>query len=45
MSSNIKKISSPSHPIEFEFGETPTEARITLANGEGEPLKKDFEVE
>ena len=44
MTSNIKKVSSPSHPIDFEFGETPAEARVVLGGGEGEPLKKDFEV-
>ena len=28
MSSMIKKVSSPSHKIEFEFGDTPQEAKV-----------------
>jgi poly [ADP-ribose] polymerase len=45
MSSNIKSISSPTHPIQFEFGDTPSKAAVSLAhNEEGVPLGKDFEL-
>ena len=46
MTSNIKSVSSPSHPIQFEFSdEGPQKATVTLAqNEEGAPLGKDFEL-
>lgn len=45
MTSNIKSISSPSHPINFEFGDSPKQATVTLIISEsGAPLLKDFVV-
>jgi hypothetical protein len=55
MTSNIKSISSPTHPIAFEFGDSPKQvafylamlilqAVVRLANEEGVPLGKDFEM-
>jgi hypothetical protein len=45
MSSNIKSVSSPSHPIKFEFGDSPAKAAVELAqNEDGVPLGKDFEI-
>ena len=46
MTSNIKSVSSPSHPIQFEFSDDgPQKAKVTLAqNEEGVPLGKDFEL-
>ncbi|ELR24559.1 von Willebrand factor type A domain containing protein [Acanthamoeba castellanii str. Neff] len=32
MTSNIKQLSSPSHPISFEFGDEPTQATVTLGD-------------
>ena len=32
MTSNIKQLSSPSHPIAFEFGDEPTQATVTLSS-------------
>lgn len=43
MTSNIKQISSPTHPISFEFGDTPKAAKVSLANPDvGVPLMQDF---
>ncbi len=44
MTSNIKSISSPTHPIQFEFGDSPAKAAVSLANEEGAPLGKDFDL-
>ena len=46
MTSKIKSISSPSHPIEFNSGDTPNSASVSLANQDdvGVPLLKDFEM-
>ncbi len=44
MSSGIKSVSSPSHPISFEFGRTPQQANIRLAKEDGTPLIHDFEL-
>lgn len=45
MTSNIKSISSPSHPINFEFGDSPKTATVQLIiNESGSPLLKDFTV-
>ena len=41
MTSNIRSLSSPSHPISFEFGEEPTQAQVLLG-AEGATLQKDF---
>jgi hypothetical protein len=41
MTSNIRSLSSPSHPISFEFGDEPTKALVKLG-AEGELLQKDF---
>lgn len=30
MTSNIRSVSSPSHPISFEFGDQPTKATVTI---------------
>ncbi len=30
MTSNIKSINSPTHPIQFEFGDSPQQANIKL---------------
>ena len=30
MTSNIKSVSSPSHPIDFEFGDSPKSANVKL---------------
>lgn len=43
MTSPIKSISSPTHPIEFEFGDTPNQAKITI-NDKYELMLKDFEL-
>lgn len=32
MTSNIRSLSSPSHPITFEFGEEPNQATVTLSS-------------
>lgn len=32
MTSNIKSLSSPSHPISFEFGEEPSQATVTMSD-------------
>eukprot|EP01090_Pellita_catalonica_P012425 TRINITY_DN2697_c0_g1_i1.p1 TRINITY_DN2697_c0_g1~~TRINITY_DN2697_c0_g1_i1.p1 ORF type:complete len:872 (-),score=214.61 TRINITY_DN2697_c0_g1_i1:89-2704(-) len=42
MSSNIRSLSSPSHPISFEFGEEPNQATVTLSNESGENGCKEF---
>ena len=45
MTSKIKGAASPTHPIEYEAGDTVNQARITLANGDvGVPLVKNFEL-
>ncbi len=44
MTSFIKSVSSPSHPISFEFGDDPNHAHVKLANEDGTPLVKDFEL-
>lgn len=44
MTSNIKSVASPSHPIQFEFGESPKSAKVSLSNPDGTPLVKDFEL-
>ncbi len=45
MTSNIKSVSSPTHPIQFEFSDTPQKASVSLAqNDDGTPLGKDFEL-
>jgi uncharacterized protein YegL len=44
MTSFIKSVSSPSHPISFEFGDDPQHAHVKLANEDGTPLVKDFEL-
>lgn len=40
MASNIKSISSSSHPISFEFGNSPKEAKVNLNSGSAP--HKDF---
>jgi hypothetical protein len=45
MSSNIKSVSSPTHPVQFEFGNTPNKAKVQLANSDGTPLVKDLELQ
>jgi hypothetical protein len=47
MTSKIKSVSSPSHPITFHAGESENTAGITLANQEniGVPLVKNFEMQ
>ncbi len=30
MTSNIKSVSSPTHPIDFEFGDSPKQANVKL---------------
>jgi hypothetical protein len=42
MTSNIKTISSPSHPIEIEFGKKSSQATITL--NQNKAIQKDFEI-
>eukprot|EP01114_Cavostelium_apophysatum_P024203 TRINITY_DN940_c0_g1_i3.p1 TRINITY_DN940_c0_g1~~TRINITY_DN940_c0_g1_i3.p1 ORF type:complete len:876 (-),score=276.34 TRINITY_DN940_c0_g1_i3:53-2680(-) len=42
MTSNIKSISSQTHPITFEFGDKPSHATVTLSNPT--PDDKDFEL-
>eukprot|EP01118_Nematostelium_gracile_P006839 TRINITY_DN2208_c0_g1_i1.p1 TRINITY_DN2208_c0_g1~~TRINITY_DN2208_c0_g1_i1.p1 ORF type:complete len:913 (-),score=285.21 TRINITY_DN2208_c0_g1_i1:11-2749(-) len=42
MTSNIKSISSPSHPIKFEFGDSLQQANVSLSNDDGTPLVNDF---
>eukprot|EP01119_Soliformovum_irregulare_P016300 TRINITY_DN4699_c0_g1_i2.p1 TRINITY_DN4699_c0_g1~~TRINITY_DN4699_c0_g1_i2.p1 ORF type:complete len:850 (+),score=284.73 TRINITY_DN4699_c0_g1_i2:75-2624(+) len=42
MTSNIKSISSPSHPISFEFGDSPQDATVIFSNPDGTPLIHDF---
>jgi hypothetical protein len=37
MTSNIKTVSSSSHPISFEFGEEPTQGVVTLQPSPGQP--------
>eukprot|EP00026_Physarum_polycephalum_P002556 Phypoly_transcript_02563.p1 GENE.Phypoly_transcript_02563~~Phypoly_transcript_02563.p1 ORF type:complete len:905 (+),score=178.71 Phypoly_transcript_02563:1-2715(+) len=45
MTSKIKSVSSPSHPIQYEAGDKPTQAKVTLANEDvGVPLVKNFEL-
>jgi hypothetical protein len=45
MTSNIRSIASLTHPIKFEFSDTPSKAQVTLAQqDEGVPLGKDFEL-
>jgi hypothetical protein len=46
MTSNIRSMSSPSHPIAFEFGEEPNQATVTLASGgdSGSQAAKDLVV-
>ncbi len=45
MTSRIKGVSSPSHPIQIEFGDTPLSAKILLANDDvGVPLTQNFEL-
>ncbi len=44
MKSNIKSVTSPSHPIAFEFGDQPNTATVTLALEDGIPLVKDFQI-
>lgn len=41
MTSNIRSLSSPSHPISFEFGEEPTKAQVALGDS-SEVVTKDF---
>jgi hypothetical protein len=43
MTSAIKSIASPSHPIEFEFGDSTTRAKVTSISG-SDLLQKDFEL-
>eukprot|EP01116_Phalansterium_solitarium_P016045 TRINITY_DN3631_c0_g1_i2.p1 TRINITY_DN3631_c0_g1~~TRINITY_DN3631_c0_g1_i2.p1 ORF type:complete len:453 (+),score=131.21 TRINITY_DN3631_c0_g1_i2:115-1359(+) len=42
MTSDIKSVASPSHPIAFEFGDSHKNATATLANPDGTPLVNDF---
>lgn len=42
MSSGIKSVSSPSHPIAFEFGSSNTDATVTFSPEGGQPLTKDL---
>jgi hypothetical protein len=45
MTSKIKSVSSPSHPIQYEAGDTPMQARIVLVKEDvGTPLVKNFEL-
>lgn len=44
MTSNIRSLSSPSHPISFEFGEEPTQATVTLTDDAQASAPKDFVV-
>ena len=46
MTSNIRSISSVTHPIQFEFSESgPSKATVTLSQqDDGVPLGKDFEL-
>lgn len=41
MASNIKSIASSSHPISFEFSDSPKDANVTFASGSDIPAK-DF---
>jgi hypothetical protein len=45
MSSDIKSVSSPTHPIHFEFGNRPNKAKVQFANADGTPLVKDLELQ
>jgi len=44
MTSNIRRVSSPSHPITFEFGEEPNQATVSLSQEYDISLAKDFEM-
>ena len=45
MTSKMKSVSSPSHPIQYEAGDTPTQAKVVLAKEDvGVPLVTDFEL-
>jgi hypothetical protein len=44
MTSNIRSLSSPSHPITFEFGEEPNQATVTLSDSAQAQAAKDLIV-
>lgn len=41
MTSNIKSVTSPSHPVSFEFGDIPSQATVTMNNSN---IDKDFQL-